>query len=189
MWIKWLQTEEIIQRPINCPGLRSAVENRTQSEPFASGDLKKIHTATKEWMQLDSKENFGKNNVSKFNKELFRLFLMFLEESGARQHEILQLTWKDVKIMETLSNRKRIINSITVPHTAKRGTRRQVFRGESILLLKELHNKMIQNGKSSDLLFRNQQTNDVVDASTFSRYWGVIKKPPVVTGGLVVETN
>jgi len=176
MWIKWLQDEEIINRPINCPSLRKAVENRTQSEPFAPGDLKKIYSSIKEWVKSTSNKNFGKNSISDYNKKLFNYFIMLLDESGARQHELLALTWKDVQITETLTNRKRVINFLFIPHPTKKGFRRQTFRGESLLLIKELRSRMIQNPNGDDLIFRNQQTDTPVDMTTFARYWRMILK-------------
>lgn len=175
MFVKWLQEEEIINRPINCPGLRKAIENRTQSEPFAPGDLKKIHSSMKVFVEEKEKKNFGNNSVSKYNKLLFKYFIMMLEESGARQHELLALTWKEVKITETLTNRKRIINFLYIPHVTKKGFRRQTFRGESLFLIDDLQRKMIQNRKGTDLVFRNQQTDNNVTMSTFARYWRRIR--------------
>lgn len=179
MWITWLQDEEIINRPIKVPGVQQAVENRTGSEPFQPGDLKRIYKEVDKWIDEKveyKKGNFGNQRVSVYNKKLFKLFLQLLDESGARQHEIMPRTWKDIRVLQTNTDRKRYINEIAVPQKAKRGARKTVFRGESLLLIKELQKRMCPNHSESDYLFRNHQTNTCIDISTFARYWSIIQE-------------
>jgi len=176
MWISWLNDEGIIRRVIRVPSVRKAVENRTSTAPFLNDDLKIIKKTIREWVESDDKkENFGNKSVSKYNKRLFQLFIQLLEESGARQHEIWNRTWRDVCVGETLTDRKRIINEISIPQKAKRGARKTTFRGESLIRMKELHRSMCDNPSDSDYIFRSQQTNTLIDISTFARYWSVIR--------------
>ena len=79
-------------------------------------------------------------------------------------------------MLRTNTNRKRYINEVSVPQTAKRGRRQSVFRGESILLIKELQRKMCPNHSEDDFLFRHHQTNTLIDISTFTRYWSLINE-------------
>ena len=171
---RWLQDEEVLTRPIRINSVQRAVENRIGGEPFAPGDLKKIHSTIKEW-RGESKEHHLNQKVSKFNKELFALFIQLLEESGCRQHELWNRTWRDVRIGETLTNRKRMINTVSIPQKAKRGARQCVFRGEALVKIRELQKKMCPSVSEKDYIFRSHQTNTLIDISTFSRYWGVIK--------------
>lgn len=174
-WWKWLQDEEILDRPLRVNGVQKAVENRTGGEPFNDGDLKLIYKAIDEWIEEEpNKANFGNRHVSLYNKRVFKLYIQLLDESGARQHEIAGRTWKDVKVRKTDTNRKRYISEISIPHKAKRGARQTVFRGESLLLLRELHKQMCPSSTQEDYLFRNHQTNTLIDKSTFARYWGTI---------------
>lgn len=48
MFWSWLQSEEILDRPLDMPKLRQAVENRTGGEPFERGYLKKINQSIKD---------------------------------------------------------------------------------------------------------------------------------------------
>ena len=174
-WWKWLQDEEILDRPLRVNGVQKAIENRTGGEPFAKGDLKLIYKTIDEWNKEDPKtKNFGNRHVSKYNKLIFKLYIQLLDECGARQHEISDRTWKEVSIGRTDSNRKRIINTISIPQKAKRGARDTVFRGESLMLIKELQKRMCPSSTQEDYLFRNHQTNTLIDRSTFARYWNLI---------------
>lgn len=176
MWWTWLQDEEILSRPLRVNSVTQAVENRTGGEPFAQGDLSIIHETIKEWVKGDTnKENFGDSHISKYNKQLFALFIQLLEESGARQHEIWNRTWKEVRVGQTQTNRKRVICTLLIPQKAKRGARASVFRGDALMKIKELQSKMCPNADKNDFLFRNHQTNTLIDPSTFSRYWTLIR--------------
>ena len=176
VWWKWLQDEEILDRPLRVNGVQKAVENRISGEPFASGDLKLIYSTIKDWVKGDtSKPNFAGKSISEYNKHLFLLFIRLLDESGARQHEMWNRTWKDISIGETRSDRKRIINTVKIPQKAKKGARSTVFRGESLVLIKELQVKYCKSFSKDDFVFRSQQTNTLLDISTFSRYWNMIK--------------
>ena len=176
MWITWLQTEEILSKAIRVTGVQQAVENRLGKEPFKEGDLKKIYKAIDEWIEDKGKENFGGQHVSTYNKKLFRLWVQLLDESGCRQHETHQRTWEEVKVLRTNTNRKRYINELSVPQTAKRGRRQTVFRGEAIFLIKQLQKKECPNWSEGDFLFRNHQTNTLINIHTFVRYWTKINE-------------
>ena len=177
MWIDWLNTEGIIRKAIRVPSVKKAVENRTGSEPFAPGELKQIYKVTKEWVQeKPNTSNFGKRHVSRYNKQLFLLFIQLLDESGCRQHEIWNRTWGEISIGETKSDRKRIIDEIKIPQNAKRGARQCVFRGEALIRIKELQKNMCPNAGPNDYVFRSDQTNQLIDIATFSRYWSIIRQ-------------
>jgi len=176
MFWKFLQDEEILDRPLRVNSVSKAVENRIGGEPFKKGDLKTLKTTIDEWVKDDRKKsNFGNREIGNYNKELFRLFITLLEESGVRQHEIWNRTWKDIKIGKTNTNRKRTICFVSIPQRAKRGARQTVFRGEALLLIKQLQREFCPNASESDYIFRNKQTNTLIDISTFSRYWNIIK--------------
>lgn len=184
-WWKWLQDEEILDRPLRVNGVQKAVENRVGGEPFAKGDLKLIYKTVDQWVKEDSKKlNFGNQHISDYNKKLFRLYIQFLDECGARQHEILTRTWKDVNIGRTDTNRSRIICRIAIPQKAKRGARETVFRGDSLLKIKELQRRMCPSSTQEDYIFRNHQTNTVIDQSTFARHWGIALDRTKVSYGL-----
>ena len=102
------------------------------------------------------------------------MFIQLLEDSGCRQHEVWERTWKDVHIGDTRTNRKRIVTGLRVPHAAKRGYRICVFRGDSLIELKMLLKMMCPEVTDDDYLFRNHQTNTIIDKSTFSKYWNLI---------------
>ena len=51
-----------------------------------------------------------------------------------------------------------------------------MFRGDALIELKRIQKKMCTNVSESDYIFRNEQTNTAIDASTFSRYWTVIRQ-------------
>lgn len=176
MFWRWLQDEEIINRPLRVNSVQKAVEKRVGSEPFAPGDLKLIYKTTKEWVKEESKSNFGNRRIESYNKELFLLFLKLLDESGARQHEVWNRSWKEVSIGETLTNRKRIINTVAIPQSAKRGARQTVFRGDSLIEMKRLAQRKCVNFSETDYLFRSEQTNTLMDISTFARYWSMIRE-------------
>lgn len=176
MWISWLNDEGIHQKVLKVPSVRKAVENRTGTEPFLDGDLKLIKQTIRSWVNEESNnQNFGKQSVSLYNKLLFQLFIELLDESGARQHELWGRTWREISVGETLTDRKRIINTIKIPQKAKRGARQTVFRGEALIKMKELHRKMCNGASSGDFIFRSQQTNTQIDISTFTRYWSLIR--------------
>lgn len=176
MFWRWLQDEEILDRPLRVNSVTKAVENRIGGDPFKEGDLKLIHKAIEEWIKEDTnKNNFGNNQRTSYNKTVFKYFLLMLEESGFRQHELIQRTWKDVVIGETLTDRKRIINRVTIPHKAKRGARVPIFMGQSLIDLKRFQKQKCVNFSENDYLFRGQQTNTPIDMSTFSRYWTTIR--------------
>lgn len=71
MFWSWLQSEEILDRPLDMPKLRQAVENRTGGEPFERGYLKKINQSIKDWIDDKSPSNFGKRSISKYNRLVF----------------------------------------------------------------------------------------------------------------------
>ena len=176
MWWTWLMDTEVVTRPITINKLKPAIENRVSGEPFAPGDLEKIYHHLDELVSTKSeKKDIGNNlttrSVGFYNRRLFQLFLQLLDESGCRQHEVLQMTWKDVSVKQTLSNRERVINEIRVPHTAKRGFRVQIFMGKSLLNLKKHQEEHCPNAQPEDYLFRHHQTNTLIDRSTFNRYW------------------
>ena len=98
-----------------------------------------------------------------------------LDESGARQHEILTRTWKDVRVGETNTDQTKIINTVSIPQQTKRGARQMVYRGDSLVQLREFQKQHCDNWQPTDYLFRNQQTNTLIDRSTFSRYWSTIR--------------
>ena len=175
-WWKWLQDEEILDRPLRVNSVQKAVENRIGGEPFKSGDLKLIHKTIKDWIKEDTdKRNFGQNKLSSYNKQIFYFFILLLEESGCRQHEVITRTWKEVEIGETLTDRKRIINTLKIPQKVKRGARTPIFMGKALIELKEFQRKRCKNWSEGDFLFRGEQTNTPIDISTFSRYWSVIR--------------
>lgn len=174
MWWKYLQETEVLERPLTIRPLRTAIENRTGSEPFSPGDLKKVHRSLSEWLKEVPKGN--NNQVSKYNKLVFSCFIRLLEESGARQHEVLNATWRDVNVGVTNTRRERTICQIRVPHSTKRGFRWMVFRGDALLELKKVQRQNCPEVSDGDFIFRNHQTNTLIDRSTFSRYWSVIQK-------------
>ena len=113
------------------------VENRIGGDPFKDGDLNLIHKAIDEWLKEDTnKSNFGDNQRTSYNKTVIKYILLMLEESGFRQHELIQRIWKDVVIGEIKTDRMRIINKVTVPHKAMRGARVPIFMGQSLIDLK-----------------------------------------------------
>ncbi|MAR05731.1 MAG: hypothetical protein CL862_01315 [Cyanobium sp. NAT70] len=117
MWWQWLYDAEVLSRPISCPKLKSAVENRTSGEPFAQGHLKLIHQEIDNGLNIQKKgvKPGGKlptRTTSSFNKLLFAIFIELLEASGCRQHEIIDLRWSQVRAGETVANRKRVINTL-----------------------------------------------------------------------------
>jgi len=175
MWWKYLMDNDIVQRHIIVNKLKPAIEKRTAGEPFSTGDLEEIYNQIDLWIEEPEPEKIKMRlptrYVSKYNRQLFRLFTLMLDETGCRQHEIMRLTWKDIKVHMTNSKRQRIINEIKVPHKAKRGFRVQIFQGESLFEIKRLHKKMCDDVSEKDFIFRNEQTNTLIDASTFSRYW------------------
>tara|TARA_R110002012_G_scaffold83478_1_gene210074 strand:+ start:1809 stop:3023 length:1215 start_codon:yes stop_codon:yes gene_type:complete len=172
MFWKWLQDEEILDRPLRVNSVSKAVENRTGGEPFAPGDLKAIHADIKEWVKEKGPEGLYGRQKSQYNKLLFQLFIQILEESGCRQHELWNRTWKDLQVGETKTDRKRIINTVAIPQRAKRGARMCVFRGDALVKIKELQRKRCPEVSPNDYVFRNEQTNTLIDISTFSKYWG-----------------
>ena len=175
MWWKWLQETEVLSRPITVNSVQKAVENRTGGEPFEGDDLKAIYKVIDEWVaERSAVNNFGKNSVSKYNKLLFRYFIQLLDESGARQHELWNRTWKDIKVGETLTNRRRSISTVSIPQRAKRGARKSVFRGDALIEIRRLQKKMCPETSNSDFIFRSHQTNTLLSISTFSRYWAVM---------------
>lgn len=176
MWWTWLQETEVIARPITVDKLKPAIEKRTSGEPFAPGDLKSIYNAVNSWVDEDKKDQSIGNglttrSVSKYNKLMFRAFLELLDEGGFRQHEISDRTWKEVIVKQTNTKRQRVINEVRVPHSAKRGFRIQIFQGNSLLQLRKLAKGFCDNWTENDYIFRNKQTNTLIDRSTFSRYW------------------
>jgi integrase len=175
MWWTYLQDEEIIDRPLKVNSVQTAIENRTSNEPFRDGDLKTIHQTIKQWAESDSDENFGGISISKYNKQLFKLFIQLLDESGCRQHEVWNRTWSEIRIGETLTNRKRIINTISIPQKAKRGARQCVFRGDALFEIYQLQRKLCPNFSTSDFVFRQHQTNTQSVLNTFTGYWNKVR--------------
>lgn len=176
MWWRWLQDEEILSRPLRVNPIKQAVENRTSGMPFHGDDLKTIYKTLDEWVEAESEEGMFGMKKNPYNKKLFRLFIQLLDESGARQHEVLNRTWKEVKVGETQTDDKMIINTVNIPQQSKRGARQTVFRGDSLVKLRQLQQDYCVDWSTSDFLFRNLQTNTRVDQSTFSRYWTAIRK-------------
>lgn len=172
MFWTWLQEEEILIRPITVNSVRKAVENRTGGDPFDDGDLKLIYKAIDAWLEeAPNTNNFANRTVSKYNKYLFKYFIQLLDESGCRQHEVWSRNWKEIKVGETLTNRKRSICTVSVPHKAKRGARKCVFRGDALLEIRKLQKKECPNADDNDYILRDKQTNTPLSMATFSRYW------------------
>jgi len=92
MWWKWLQDEEILSRPLGVNPVKQAVENRTSGMPFHGDDLQTIYKTLDEWVDAEGEEGMFGQKKSPYNKELFRLFIQLLDESGARQPEVLNRT-------------------------------------------------------------------------------------------------
>ena len=180
MWWTWLQETEVISRPLTINKLKARVENRAAGEPFATCDLEGIYKSVDDWIKESAPKTdngpLPTNSVSIYNKKIFLQFIKLLDESGCRQHEVMSLTWKDVVVLETNTRRARIINQIKVPHRTKRGFRIQIFKGDSIVNLKALQRKMCPEYDNNDFIFRNHQTNTLIDPSTFSRYWSNMNK-------------
>jgi len=169
MWWRWLQSEEIISRPIDIPKLRIRVGSRTSTAPFDKGHLKEILAEIDDFVD-------AKGTLSQYNKELFRCFIHLLEQSGCRVHEVIDLTWNDVSVGETVKNEKMIITTLSVPMDTKRGKRQCVFRGDILIKLKALHKEYLEDPSKTDFLFRKETSNVVIDRSTFNRYFSVIRK-------------
>lgn len=93
MWWSWMQSKEILNRPIDIPKIRQRVGSRTSTEPFEKNHLKEILDA------VDEFANSNKGNVSKYNREVFRCFVNLLEQSGCRTHEVLELTWAEMSLL------------------------------------------------------------------------------------------
>lgn len=83
---------------------------------------------------------------------------------------------RDVSVGETRDDKKMIVTTLSVPTDTKRGNRQCIFRGTALIDLKEIHKTMVVDPKKTDYIFRNQQTNTLIDRSTFSRYWTTIRK-------------
>lgn len=170
MWWKWLQDSEIVSRPINIPKLKGAISTKVSGEPFAEGHLEAIKVAIDEFVA-------DKNTlISDYNRQLFALYIALLEESGARQHEVHNLKWSNVKAKETMTARQRVINTMHVPHNTKRGYRQSVFKGTAFVKISELQKEVIGEIDKDTYVFRCEDENKVVDRSTFSRYWTKIMR-------------
>ena len=81
-----------------------------------------------------------------------------------------------MNVGETRDDERMIITTLSVPMDTKRGRRQCVFRGTALVDLKSIQQSMVVDPQKSDYLFRNQQTNTLIDRSTFSRYWSSIRK-------------
>ena len=132
MWWHWLQSQEVLSRPIDITKLKIRVGSLSSTAPFDKGHLKQL---------LDQIDIFveTKTQVSQYNKELFRCFIHLLEQSGCQVHEVINLTWNDVTVGETVKDEKMIVTTLSVPMDAKRGHRQCVFRGDILIKLKALH--------------------------------------------------
>ena len=51
-----------------------------------------------------------------------------------------------------------------------------MFRGEALIRIKELQKNMCPNAGPNDYVFRSDQTNQLIDIATFSRYWSIIRQ-------------
>ena len=145
-----MQKNDIVSRHIEIPKLNPAVGERVKNEPFHPGDLKKIHQGINEFVKGKDKEGMFGRKKETYNKVLFSLFIQLLEEGGFRQHEVMNRRWSDIKIGETLSDRKRIINTVIVPQRSKRGYRQHVFRGDSLINLRRYAKQNCDNWDSDD---------------------------------------
>ena len=170
MWWSWMQTKEILNRPMDIPKIRERVGSRTSTAPFEKGHLKTLLLALEEFT------NDKKSQISIYNRQVFCCFIKLLEQSGCRTHEVLELTWNDVTVGETRDDDKMIVATLSVPMDTKRGRRQCVFRGDILIKLKALHKEYIEESSKSHFLFRNLDSNTVIDRSTFNRYWSTVRK-------------
>ena len=136
---------------------------------------KLICKAIDDWVkETPQANNFGNRSVSRYNKYLFKYFIQLPDESGCRQHELAPRDWKQVKAGETLTNRKRSPCTLSIPHKAKRGVRKCVFRGDALIEIKKLQKKECPNADDKNFVFRDKQTNAPISMATSSHYWRVI---------------
>jgi len=170
MWWSWMQSKEILNRPIEIPKIRQRVGSRASTAPFEKGHLKLLLENIGEFANDETRK------TSLYNRKVFQCFINLLEQSGCRTHEVLELTWNDVNVGETRDDERMIITTLSVPMDTKRGRRQCVFRGSALVDLKSIQQSMVVDPQKSDYLFRNQQTNTLIDRSTFSRYWSSIRK-------------
>lgn len=152
MWWSWLQSTEVTNRQLDVPKLKERVSTRSNSEPCGKGYLQLPLDTIDEWANDDSAQ------VSKYNRLLFQCFINLLEQSGCRTHEVLELTWNDISVGKTNDAREMIANTLTVPLYSKRGTRQCIFRGDALVVLRNLYEKYIHKRSQGNYIFRNQQT-------------------------------
>ena len=133
----WLQKEGKHDVTMDIPKLRNARDERLHNPPFKKEDLKTIRQS----MKINSEE--ASTKFAKYQEGMFELYVETLLSSAMRPHEALKLTWKDVKIGQTQTNRKRIVNTVDVPSETKTHERITIFQTDALIRLKELQKKYL----------------------------------------------
>jgi len=169
-FFNWCLDEGKIKTPINIPKQRKAVDERLKNPPFKVEDLKALKNG------IQALVDASESTEASYNNRLFQLYVELLLSSGARPHEILALRWKDIRIGETESNRRRIVNILEIPEHTKRGSRKCIFRSDCLVELKRLMTKTFGKVQSEWNLFRSLSDSNSQDQSTFRRKWIAVNK-------------
>lgn len=175
-FFNWCLDEGKIKTPINIPKQKKGVDERLKNPPFRPDDLKALRKGIDEFVKATKGIRSVPLEEMKYTNQLFKLYMEVLLRSGARPHEILALTWRDVRIGETESDRRRIVNVCEIPENTKRGSRKSIFRSEALAELKRLETKVFGKVESHWSIFRSFNNIQTIDQSTFRRKWTAINK-------------
>ena len=122
----WLQGEGKLDFEPMVEKLGEPADERLANPPFEPQDLERIKQKLKE--HIDE----ATNDFEKFQRSLLECYFNVLLDSGARQHELLKLKWKDVATGVTNTKGERPVTVARIPENTKRVFRKSLWTGDSM---------------------------------------------------------
>ena len=161
----WLQGEGKLDFEPVVQKLGKPADERLANPPFHPADMERILQRLKDYAAE------APNEFEKYQRGLLELYIHVLLDSGARQHELLKLKWRDVERGRTNSKGQRPVTVARIPENTKRGFRKSLWTGDSMERTRAFITHWCGKPSNDDYIFRTLQEPKAMDQSTFRRRW------------------
>ena len=161
----WLQGEGKLAFEPVVEKLGKPADERLANPPFHPEDLERILQRMKDYAAE------APNEFEKYQRGMLELYIHVLLDSGARQHELLKLKWRDVERGRTNSKGQRPVTVARIPENTKRGFRKSLWTGDSMERTRAFVTHWSGKPSNDDFIFRTLDEPKAQDQSTFRRRW------------------
>lgn len=150
---KLLNHMPIIQNPYSRKGLKPVRRASFEREEFEQLVAYMARWSARKGVN-DERDGARVNSAHLYQRELLRLYVLWLATTGMRTGEVLQLRHRDIA-MEKLPDSERVVLKVTVSHQTKTGSRVVTSLPETANLYEDIGNHTGRE-EQDDWLFCNQ---------------------------------